>query len=176
MKKKPFLIIIDGPMGGGKTTVSKLLQQKLHKKRGFTALVSLDSLKRIVSGYYMTSRDHLATASQIGMVMSKEYLKKGMGVIVEKAFTRAKFLKLFIKPFREKFSVFIYQIEAPEKMRFKRVMKRKLNPGVKKRQLKKRFFENSKSYSNLRYKKAKVFDSSKLTPTQIVNRIMKDIK
>jgi uridine kinase len=46
--KKPFLIIIDGPMGAGKSTVARLLQEKIGVK---TALISLDVLKRIVSDY-----------------------------------------------------------------------------------------------------------------------------
>jgi len=42
-KNKLFLILIDGPMGAGKTTASKLL----HKKLLGTARVPLDEIKKI---------------------------------------------------------------------------------------------------------------------------------
>ena len=173
--KKPFLILFDGPMGSGKTTVSKLLQEVMDKKRGYTALISLDRLKRIVSGYKLGSSIHLRLSSYAGVAMSKEYLKEGIDVIVEKAFTTEEYINSFIKPLKRKARILIYQIEAPEKIRLERVFKRDLHPEVKKRPPKSKFLRNSKHYSKSKYKKAKVFDSSKLTPKQIVNRIIEDI-
>ena len=68
--KKPFLIIIDGPIGSGKTTVSELLHKKLRK----TALISLDKIKRLVSDYKPMHKYH-QLASEVGKAMVKEYLK-----------------------------------------------------------------------------------------------------
>ena len=175
MKKKPILIVIDGPMGSGKTTVAKLLHKKFNRKMGLTALISLDRLKRIVSGYKLDSKIHLRLSSDIGISMTKEYLKNNINVIVEKAFTREEFLKSFIKPFKKKSKLLIYQIEAPATIRAIRVRERPLHPEVKKRPPKNKFERNARHYTQFKYKNAKVFDSSKLTPQQIVNRIIKDI-
>ena len=174
--KKPFLIIIDGPMGSGKTSVANLLRRRMHKDLGFTALISLDRLKRIVSEYKMDSKTHLKIASEIGIVMVREYLKKGINVIVEKAFTRAEFVDSFIKPFKKKSHLFVYQVEAPIDIRTRRVKERPLHTEVKKRPPKSKILRNTQHYLEFRYKKAKIFDSSKLTSQQIVNRIIKDIK
>jgi thymidylate kinase len=174
--KKPFLIVIDGPMGAGKTTVANLLQGRMHKDLGFTALISLDRLKRIVSEYKMDSKIHLKLASDIGISMTKEYLKNNIDVIVEKAFTRAEFVDSFIRPFKKKARLFIYQIEVPADIGARRVRERPLHPEIKKRPPKSKFERNIRHYSQFKYKKAKVFDSNKLTPRQIVNQIMKDIK
>jgi len=174
--KKPFLIVIDGPMGAGKTTVSKLLHEKLHKKKRLNALISLDRLKRIISGYKMDSKIHLKLASDIGISMTKEYLKNNIDVIVEKAFTRAEFVDSFIRPFKKKARLFVYQIEVPTDIGARRVRERPLHPEIKKRPPKSKFERNIRHYSQFKYKKAEVFDSSKLTPRQIVNKIIKDIK
>jgi uridine kinase len=174
MKSKPTLIVIDGPMGAGKTTVSKLLQTKMYQNKGYTALLSLDRIKYFVSGYKLDSKYHLNLASDIGIVMVKEYIKKGVNVIVEKAFTNKEFLVQFSKPLG-KLKPLIYQIEAPEEIRLKRVMNRDV-PLESKRPPKSKFMRNSKHYLEYKYTKAKVFDSSKLTSLQIVNRIMKEIK
>jgi len=176
MEKKPLLIVIDGPMGAGKSTVSKLLQKKLHQKRGPNALISLDRLKRIVSGYKMDSKFHLGLSSDIGIVMSKEYLKKGLDVIVEKAFTLNEYVVAFINPLKRKAKVLVYQLEAPGNILKKRVKERPLHPETKKRPPKRKIRRNIRHFNEFRYQKAKVFDSSKLTPTKIANRILNDIK
>ena len=47
MKKKLFLILIDGPMGSGKTTISQILHSKLKR----TAYIGLDRVKRFISDF-----------------------------------------------------------------------------------------------------------------------------
>ena len=176
MKRKPFLIILDGPMGAGKSTVSELLHKRLHKKRGFTALISLDKLKRIVSDYKMGSKFHLEIASDVGVLMAKEYLNRGFNVVVEKAFTTEQFVNAFIKSLGNKSKVKIYQIEAPFDLRVKRIDKRGLPKGVKVKPSLRKIKRNTEHYNERKYQNAIVFDSSKLTPNQIANKIIGDIK
>ncbi|MEX2017088.1 MAG: AAA family ATPase, partial [Candidatus Pacearchaeota archaeon] len=147
--RKPYLIIIDGPMGAGKTTVAQLLQKKLHGKKGVNALISLDKLKNIASGYKLDSKLHLSLASDIGAGMAKEYLKRDYNVIVEKAFTQSKYLKSFLKPFSKKANILIYQIEAPFDLRLKRIGGRDIKYS-KKTPLNK-IKRNTKNYDELKY-------------------------
>lgn len=166
------LILIDGPMGSGKTTVSKMLQKNIKSK---TALISLDRLKAIVSDYKLDSKEHLNLASNSGAAIANVYLKDGIDTIVEKAFTREEFIKQFLRNIKIKCKKFIYQLEAPLEIRITRVKKRPLPLGVKKRSPKSKVVRNDSHYKEFKYTKAIVFDSSKLTPRQIVNRIVNDI-
>lgn len=172
MKRKPFLVIIDGPMGSGKTTIAQIM----HKKLKHTAMISLDRLKRIVSGYKLDSKFHLSLSSKIGKAMTKEYLKNNVGVIVEKAFTREIYLKEFLKDMNRLARVFVYQLHAPIKLRIKRIKERPLRPEVKKRPPRSKVIRNTKHFEEFRYKKAREFDTSKFSSRKIVNEILKDIK
>ncbi len=170
---KPRLILIDGPIGAGKSTTAKLLHKKLKR----SALISLDRIKHLLSDHnYSHPNKDLQLASDVGTAMTKAYLKNNINVIVEKAFTRERFLKSFIKNLRGKAKIFVYQIEAPIKIRTIRVKKRPLPPDSKLKPTKKKIKSNTKHYHLYKYKKAKVFDSTKLTPNKIVKEILKDIK
>lgn len=171
--KKPFLIIIDGSMGAGKTTVANLLHKTLKR----TALISLDKLKRIVSFYEMDSKEHLQLASDLGVAMTNEYLKKEINVIVEKAFTREEYLKSFIKSIKNKPNLYIYQIEVPLEIGLSRVKKREKlkEKGIPRNRIKEKVTRNYSHYNQFKYSNAKIFDSSKLTPRMIANKILKEV-
>ena len=168
------LIIIDGPIGAGKSTVAKLLHKKLKR----TALLSLDRIKWLVSDFKPVRND-LQLASDIGKAMTKEYFKNKINVIVEKAFTRKEFVENFTKLKRnKKINIFVYQIETPLETAIRRVAKRAYPPyiKVKKRPSPAKIKRNHKNYSLYKYGKATVFNSIKLNPRQIVKEILKEIK
>jgi len=173
--KKPFLIILDGPMGSGKSTVAQLLQKRIKEK---TALISLDKLKRIVSDYKLDSYEHLSLASKAGASMTNLYLKEGISTIVEKAFTRKEFLESFVTLIKTKSKIFIYQIEVPFDIGLSRVKERERlreKRLLPKNKLKGKVTRNYSNYNQFKYSKAKSFDSSKLTPRQITNKILKEL-
>lgn len=170
---KPKLIIIDGPMGAGKSTVAKLL----HKKLKYSALISLDRIKHIISGVKVDDLEHLQLASEIGATITKEYLKRDRNVIVEKAFTQDKYLKKFLKLINYNTKkTFIYQIEAPLHIRIERIKNRPFPDEIKRKPSLKKIKKNYYRYNNFKYKGAKTFDSYELSTKQIVNKILKDIK
>jgi hypothetical protein len=118
-------------------------------------------------------------AAKSGAAMTNLYLKEGISVIVEKAFTKEEFLVSFLKLIKINSKRFIYQIEVPFKIGFFRVNEReklKGYKGIPKNKLKEKVTRNHYQYNNSKYNKARIFDSSKLTPRQIVNRIFEDIK
>lgn len=175
--KKTILIIIDGPIGAGKTTTSEILLKKLDK----VAIIKLDRIKRFYSDYNNNTEFGLKLATKIGASIARTYLKNKISVIVEKAFTQEKYLKDFIKETKAKKSdTHIFQIECDLETRIKRVKKReqeRINKGDKiKRLTKRKILGNSENYRLYKYKNAKVFDSSKLSPQQIANEIVKEVK
>lgn len=170
--KSPFLLIIDGPMGSGKTTVSL----ELHKNLKRTALISLDRVKKLISDFRPGNHDDLELASRIGRAMVREYLKNKINVIVEKAFTSKQFLEFFIKGFNASARVFIYQLDAPLDVRISRIRERESkNPDAFPQTLEK-IYRNSKHFTEGRYEKAKVFESHKMSSVEIAKKIMEEVR
>jgi hypothetical protein len=87
-----------------------------------------------------------------------------MDVIVEKAFVFDEYITSFVKPLKKDAKILIYQLEAPKHILEKRVNERPLNAEGK-RPPKEKIHRNISHFSKFRYRKAKVFDSSKLTPS-----------
>ncbi|HLC55721.1 MAG TPA: AAA family ATPase [Candidatus Nanoarchaeia archaeon] len=170
--KSNFLIIIDGTIGAGKSTTANLL----HKKLNGTALISLDKIKHFISGVKIDDFEKIRLASEIGSIITKEYLKRRINVIVEKSFTQERYVKDFLKMINKKgINILIYQIDAPFETRKLRVKQRTALKGGTKISLSK-LKRNTLHFQNLRYKKAKIFDSNKMGPMQIVNKILQDLK
>jgi len=171
MNKKPFLIMIDGPIGSGKSTTAKILHSKMKR----TALIALDRIKHLLYDYRVDNHADLQLASDVGAAMTKTYLSRGINVIVEKAFTQDKYLRSFAKIARGRARLLIYQIEAPVYIRIQRVKQRPLPPDAKGKPKLEKIKRNTLHYEQFKYKGAKVFDSSLLSPNQIVRRILKDV-
>ncbi len=74
----PFLIFIDGPMGSGKTTTTKLLNQKLPD----TARVAMPDIKRLVPNYKENPNTLVVLKDVMGAMIDK-YLEHGVSVVVE---------------------------------------------------------------------------------------------
>ena len=168
---KPKIIIIDGPIGSGKSTVANLLHKKMKK----TIIIRLDRIKHLFSDYE-GSPENQQLSADIGKAMVKECVRKNINVIVEKAFTREEFIKSFIKGLEKKSKIYIYQLYAPIDIREKRVKNRPIPNDAKKRPTIQKIKKNTKNFENFRYKNAIEFDSSKLTAKQVTNKILKDIR
>lgn len=171
MKKKgrKFIMIIDGPMGAGKTTVAKLLHEKLKR----TALIGLDRIKWSISDFKRIPEDNEIVRNVV-VAMTKEYLRQGINVIIEQGMRKDNVEKLKRTAKRYGAHCLIYQLEAPKPLLFKRVHERPRLPG-KPRISNARIERNYKFHQKNKYEKATVFDAEKLTAGQIANRIIKDI-
>lgn len=177
-KKKLFMVLIDGPMGAGKTTTSRLLNKKLEG----TARVPLDEIKKYISGF-RTNPACKKISREIQMIMVEAYLKRGISVIIEWAM-KQEHIENFIKiAKRNKARFFIYQLNAPKHLLIKRVKERTRMLKGRSRLTKesvekidKKFEKNYNFHFKNRYNEAIVFDSKKLSSEQIVKNILKEIK
>lgn len=170
-QNNPFLIIISGPMGVGKTTVARLLHEKLER----TALLSYDQIKWFVSDFNSDNADFQLTF-RIEKVMIREYLTSGVSVILEKAFSEKELID-DLKFLAEELSasVFIYQLEAPLEVVKERInqrppsSKRKIPPTADK-------IERSHArYLASKHDQAKIIKTEKMSSEEIVEEIIKDI-
>ena len=165
-----FLVILNGPAGGGKTTISKLIWKSIPR----TALVSLDELNWLVSDYKADTA-HLDLARNVGVSMTEIYLDNQKNVVVEKAFCKYQYITPFVKLAEERNSFpLIYNIEAPLDTILARVASRPLNARgerISQEYARKIYYE----YQSNKFQVTQTFDTSQLSSDQIVQRIIGDI-
>jgi deoxyadenosine/deoxycytidine kinase len=170
MENKSFIILIDGPMGSGKTTIAQILHSKLKR----TAYIGLDRVKRFISDFKKNPIDNEISRNVV-LAMTSEYLKRGINVIIEQGM-REDYIKLLKKiATKNKAQCFIYQLDAPKELLQKRVFERtKLanRPQISKARIER----NYKIHLNSKYKHTKVFDSEKLSTEVIAKDILKEVK
>lgn len=74
------VIILNGPCGAGKSTSAALL----HRELPGSVLVSIDDLRRLISGYNKSSKESWVFSMTIATHMIATALKDGRDVIVDK--------------------------------------------------------------------------------------------
>lgn len=170
---KQFLIIIDGPMGAGKTTVAKLLHEQIKN----VAHIGLDRIKWLVSGFRRNKAQNQMTR-EIVLAMSKEYLKQGVSVIIEQGMKQEQ-IGIYKKIAKAaKVNFFMYKLEASKDVLFKRVAQREQAPNRPK-VTQARVLRNYHLYNLYNKDKnltAKSINTEELKPAQILKLILKDIK
>ncbi len=169
-----FLILVDGPMGSGKTTTTKLLNEKLPNP----ARVALPDIKRLIPNYKENEKT-LEVIREVMKAMTDKYLELGVSVIVE-LITQAEGIESF-KNIAEKHnaSFFAYRLNAPKEIRMIRVCKRTAEmmgveelPQEKITELEGYFEPNDQFYSNNPANNAEIIDTQTLAPDQVVEAIL----
>ncbi len=170
----PFLILVDGPMGSGKTTTTKLLSEKLPD----AARVALPDIKRLVPNY-RENEQTLTVIREVMRVMIDTYLKFGVSVIVEQI-TRAEGVALLRKIAEQHGATFsAYRLTAPKAVRLKRVHERTREmlgvpalPQSKIDELSNYFEPNDAFYTNNPVDAAETIDTQDMTAEQVAEVIL----
>ncbi|OIO80479.1 hypothetical protein AUJ84_03390 [Candidatus Pacearchaeota archaeon CG1_02_32_132] len=172
---KPVLIIIDGPMGSGKTVLSR----NLHKKMGNCALLSIDVIKNFIYGFHRIEKQKKDFVKyDITSIISKAYLDKCSSVIIEHSFGDKETvdkLSESAKPIEAR--VLIIKVDAPLDLRMQRVIERDKPLINMKEKLLGKITEDDKSFKmgnppNYDLK----FDTSKQELEEISNKIIGEIR
>jgi predicted kinase len=117
---KPFLLLLDGMTGAGKTTTTKLLANELPR----TAIIGMDKVKKYVSDFERGERDN-AIARGIVYQMTKEYLRQGLSVIVEQPFKTTEEVKSYEELVSEyDVSFYKFQLFVSPEVAYERVTNR----------------------------------------------------
>jgi predicted kinase len=167
---KKFIIIIDGPMGSGKTTVATILHKKLKR----TAHIGLDRIKWFISDFKRIPEDNEIIRSVV-VAMTKEYLKQGISVIVEQGMRKERIETLKKIAMQNDAHFLAYQLTASKSVLFERVHQR---PHLSNRPkvTKARIERNYKAYLKSHKKPiATLIDVENVTAQQVANRILKDL-
>lgn len=117
--KQTFFIFVDGPMGSGKTTITKLLNSELSD----TARIAFPDIKRLIPNYKENEKT-IPVIKEVMKVMIDKYLELGVSVVVEQITKQDGIKKL--KEIAEKHNAtfLAYRMSAPKDVRWQRVQER----------------------------------------------------
>lgn len=169
-----FIVVIDGPMGSGKTTIGDLIHKKLKR----TALLSMDKIKWFVSDFKRSRRDNAITNAVL-MRMCDEYLNQGIRLIITQGFwedNKSPFVspadfKALAKKHKARFH--FYQLDASKDVLLRRIQKRKTEARTP--IAKTRVFRNIRLWKRNKYSADKIFETDKMSADSITNLIIKEI-
>lgn len=172
--KIPFLVLVDGPMGSGKTTTTKLLSQKLPD----AARVAMPDIKRLVPNY-RENKDTLKVLKDVMGAMIDAYLEHGVSVIVE-IVTTADGIEILRKIADRHNAVFYsYRLTAPKGSRLKRVHERTKEvlgvtelSSLKIDELSNYFEPNDLFYINNPVSMVEFIDTEKISPEEVTDIII----
>ncbi len=172
---KRFIVILDGPMGSGKSTTGELVAEKLKR----TALINQDKIKWFLSDYRRSIKDNNIVRS-VFYAMVDAYLKQGINLVISQGITKttSKVDRFTALAKKYNFKLFIYHLDAPKAVLVKRVRiasRKKLFKNFKPI-APTRIDRNIRIWKNHRYHIGKDFQTDKLSSTAIANQIFKDLK
>lgn len=172
MLKKVF-IILDGPMGSGKTTTAKILHQRLPR----TVFISWDELKGLISGYGQEKGDKMILANiQKSLVISG--VENRLNILLDAGFAQGNRMMYFNRLAKQnKYALLVYQFTAPHQVLLQRALSRPKLFWEKKKISPARIIKNLRAYRANKYRgkiKAEI-NSGHLTSDQIVKIILKDL-
>ena len=170
---KKFIIILDGPMGSGKSTVGELLSKKLKR----TALINEDKIKWFISDFKRCKRDNAITRSVL-IEMAKEYSRQKINLIIAQGFSKTgRPLAPFIEIAKNsKSKLFIYHLDAPKEILLERIKNRKKSGIVRTPIAKSRIHRNIKVWKTNRYSLGKEFQVDKISAKSVASKILEDLK
>ncbi len=166
---KQFVLLVDGMSGGGKTTVTRLLANKLPR----TAVVGFDKIKKFVSDFERGARDN-QIAREVITVMVQKYLDLGLSVIIEHPFKTEEEIEFYTKLAGERgIPCHKFQLHADPHIALQRVVSRtKENNGDLTEERARRNISLFQPREHLGFK---VIDTTNIKPEDIAEIILKEI-
>jgi len=162
--EKPFILLLDGMTGSGKTTASKLLAERVSRM----ATIGLDQVKLFISDFERGDRDN-NIAREIILSMTKIYLDHNISVLIDQPIKTGE-VEIYENVAKE-YQVPLYKVQlftSPDNA-FKRIVERMKtwdNPTPEE-QVKKNigFFKSKKDQSFVQ------IDTTDNDPGQVVEKI-----
>lgn len=169
-----FLILVDGPMGSGKTTTTKLLSEKLPD----AARIAFPDIKRLVPNYKENEKT-LPVIREVMRVMIDKYLEFGVSVIVEHI-TKAEGVQILKDLAEQREAKFMaYRLSAPKDVRMIRVCERARQmmnvpelPESKVAELTGYFESNDQFYTSNPSDLISIINTEELNPDQVAETIV----
>ena len=164
------MVVIHGPMGAGKTALADLL----HDEIANTAHFGADHVKWLVSDFRNVP-SHTQIAENMVPVMAEGYLKQGINLILEQAFT-AKDIKI-LEDISNKFGAkfYVYGLDANKETLNKRIAERTQRLGKPEISIV-HINQSYERYKQNMYKEGFLFDSEKISIREMADKVLADLK
>jgi predicted ABC-type ATPase len=170
-----FIILLNGPMGSGKTTTSKLLHESIVP----SARVALPDVRRLMSGNH---REHGEVTRQVMLDMATSYLQSNIPVIVETVCGEEYIKKCATLAEAQGCQFYPYYISADESLRWDRVCERTRQmmdveelPDSKVKELEPIFADNNAFYAKQEGDLGEMLDTSDLAIEAVVQKIKEKV-
>ena len=168
MKKKLRFILLNGPIGSGKSTIANLLKSKLKR----TAMFGVEDIRGFISDFKPNKEDHLLTWKIIHS-MCDEYFKNGISVLLEQSYCSKENVNQFLRLAKKhKCSIGFYHLYAPRSILLKRINQQKKDRKVSRTKI----ISNIKKHEEMIYPDATVIDTSEMKPAEVAKLIVNDLK
>ncbi len=156
-------ILLNGAMGSGKSTIAKLLRNKLRN----TAIIEIEDIRKLV-----TEEDN-SLAWKIIYKMCDEYFKNGVSVLLNQTVASDELTEKFIKlAKRYKCNIGFYHLKASSTELRKRISLRSKSKTVTKNLIN----SNISKHALIKYPNAIEIDTSKTTLAQASKIILDNLK
>lgn len=169
---KKFIVILDGPMGSGKSTIGEIVAKKLKR----TALVNEDKIKWFISDFRRSKKDN-AIVRAVMIEMCKEYLRQGISLVVAQGFFKNRRpLSPFVSMAKKSRSrLFVYHLDAPKNILLERIKGRKKLGHARTPIAKTRIHRNIRAWKANRYSVGKDFQTDKMSASKIGKEILTEV-
>ena len=169
---KKFIIILDGPMGAGKSTIGDLIHKKLKR----TALVNNDRIKWFISDFRRNKKDN-AISRKVLLQMCDAYLQQGINLVIPQPFTKN---KVPLRPYvnlakKHKAELHVFHLDAPKDVLLKRIKNRQTGKDVRLPLAQSRVLRNIRVWKKERISVGKRVETDKATKGKIAKEILKEI-
>lgn len=171
--KKQTIIIIDGPMGSGKTTISNIIHKRIKKM----VYLGTDKIKWLQSDFKRKDNE-ISISLEVIFSMMKAYLKNGMNILLVENFINKKARdKVISLSEKNNVRLFIYNLTASKRTLLIRLHKRgkehekKGLPPISKSFI----LRNLELHSKNKEISAKTINTSERTSEEIATAILKEV-
>lgn len=168
-----FLLILDGPTGAGKTTAANAVHAVFPR----TALLGMDRVKWAVSHYKRNSRNN-AIVNDVIFVMTAEFLKHHLNVIVEQGFCEGVVEAYQSLGKKLGAKVVTIQLTATRAVLVQRILGRRKTAEARQHPLlpMSRILRNIRRHAAKRPIRGFVIDTTLLQPSQVAAKILQYIR
>ena len=168
MKKKLRFILLNGPIGSGKSTIANLLKSKLKR----TAMFGVEDIRRLISDFKQNREDHLLTWRIIHS-MCDEYFNNGILVLLEQSYCSKENVNQFLRLAKKhKSALGFYHLQEPRSILLERINQQKKDRKTSKAKI----IRNIKKHEEMTYPDATVIDTSEMKPAEVAKLILNDLK